>query len=171
MYFPGFQKRYESLQIFTGYLSFLPLHNDSSYPLYIFIRSFVFFILLCWNSKYVLIIDLIFIYIVSKISILTVFNLWYLWLYRSFSLHVVKPVNLCCYVFWALCIVGKILLGYILEVHFAQGLWKGNLTVFLLHTENSLLWYMLFPLFSFDCFHKKNCRNSEISKNSYFWDS
>ena len=66
--------------------------------------------------------------------------LWYLWLYRNFSLHVVKPVNLCCYVFWVLCIVGKMLLGYILEVHFAQAFWKGTLAVFIFHTENSLLW-------------------------------
>lgn len=155
LHFPGFQKGYESLQMLIGYLSFLSLCNDSSYPLYIYWVICLFYITLlklltcfdCWSHLCIC--------FKNFHSHYFQLELWYLWLYSSFSLYMVKSVNICHYVFWVLYIVGKILLRYTLGVHFVWALWKGNLAVFLFHTENSFLWNMLFPLSSFEYFARK----------------
>lgn len=118
LHFPGFQKGYESLQMLIGYLSFLSLCNDSSYPLYIYWVICLFYITLlkllicfdCWSHLCIC--------FKNFHSHYFQLELWYLWLYSSFSLYMVKSVNICHYVFWGFVYCGK----NITEVYFGSTL-------------------------------------------------
>lgn len=141
--FPGFRKGYESLQMLTGYLVFLFLCTDSSYPLCIFYQVIFFYVTLL--KLYILWLLILSLYI-SKNLHHTIFNfnngifgctevLVYLWsnLY-IFADTTLGLCVLCRKYYWS--ILGSMVWESLLE--------RKAIQKFLFHNDYSLLWNMLF---------------------------